>query len=148
MAVVKEWECAIHGVFASTHPICNGLGCDSSYVKQVFITPPNIGSASTKRFDAGIRKSSDMYKINNFKSAREGEVSFGGRDTASGLQVLWGDDVKRTFGTDTMGLAAASPDTLGTNNGMKQAAETLGITSRTLPPAGETTAHRSEIPKK
>jgi len=149
---VKEWECAEHGCFERSHPICPAMGCESENVKQVFLTPPMIASGKLKRFDAGIRKSADMMGINNFRSARPGEAAYGGDEAKKrGLEMLWGDDVKRILGVDmgTLSAAAQQPLTVGNqtltrNNGMREAATELGITRRTIPRAGEVTAHGSE----
>src|ERR1700704_1285016 len=96
---VKEYECEVHGAFECTHPICPAFNCDSKKVKQVFITPPNIGSGQLKLFDKGIRKSAEMYGISNFRSAREGEAAYGGEAALrSGQALLWGDNIKKALG--------------------------------------------------
>jgi hypothetical protein len=158
MAVLKEWECASHGPFEGSHPVCPELGCDSSSVKQVFLTPPNIGSQALKRFDRGIRRSAEMMGISNFRSARAGEQAYGG-DAAkkAGMEMLWGDDVQRILGKSVGELSAAAQapltitkgngerETLTRNNGMADAATELGITKRALPKAGEIISHKGDV---
>ena len=152
MAIMKEWRCLIHGEFDGTHPICPGPRCASKVVVQEFRTAPGAKSARTKFTDAGLRKSADMYGINNFKSAKPGEVSFAGRsDPALGQKVLWGDECKQVFGqsfsqlTQTAAKPLAVPTRDGRilsitrNNGMVEAAEAAGITRSKLPRAGEIT---------
>lgn len=156
MAVVKEWACLEHGEFTGTHPICPNFGCESASVVQEFRTPVGIGSEFRKRFDAGIRKSSEMMGIDDFKSAREGETSFAGRaDPKTGTKVLWGDESKKVLGKNFAELTAVAQKPLEVtartgevlklerNNGMREAATESGITRRRLPKAHEVSAERS-----
>ena len=149
--MIKEWACLEHGIFEGSHAICPAMGCDSRAVTQEFRTPVGIRSGLTKRTDAGIRKSSDMYGINNFRSARADEASYGGdRGKELGMEVLWGNDVQKKMGRSFAELssAAAQPlvvnkrDGSGTlrldkNNAMREAATELGITRRRVPHAAE-----------
>ena len=154
MAILKEWKCAQHGSFDSTHPICPNFGCDSAHVEREFRTPVSIGSAGTRRTDASLRKSAEMMGINNWKSAREGESSFAGRSQQNddvGSRVLWGDESRQVLGKsfqELTGLAQqpfvvkkadGSIDTLTRNNALAEAATEMGITRRALPKAAETT---------
>lgn len=143
MAVMREWSCLEHGPFEGTHPICPGYGCDSRAVVQEFRTPVTIGSQFRKRHEAGMRKSAEMYQIDNFKSAKPGESSFAGRaDPSLGQKLLWGDECKRVMGHSFSELAqVAQKPLLGRggevimkrNNGMVEAATAAGITKRVLP---------------
>ena len=157
MAVLKEFSCIEHGPFEGSHPICPASGCDSSAVSQEFRTAPTIGSGFVKRFDAGIRKSSDMMGGKNFRTARAGEAAYGG-DAAkeTGLGVLWGDESRKVLGRSFAELTqvAAKPlevrkrDGSGTirmdrNNGMREAVAATGLTGRRLPRAADVTAEPS-----
>src|ERR1700678_2039609 len=156
MAVVKEFWCADHGDFDRSHPICPTFGCDSKHVTRVFRTAPGIVSSRTRRTDAGIRKSADMYHINNFRSAQAGEPSFGGEAAkAAGTELLWGDQaVRKAFGGKSIGdLSGMAAQPLNVKNrdtgealpsprniGIVDAAEEAGVTRRRLPKAGEVTS--------
>lgn len=93
--ILFDWKCPRHGVFESSHPICDALGCDSEGVVKVFLKAPGLRSETMKRFDAGIRRSSDMMNISNFRSAKAGEAAYGG-DAAKNL--LWGRDAEKFTG--------------------------------------------------
>ena len=151
--MIKEFCCIAHGYFEGSHPICPHLGCDSSEVTQVFLTAPKIMSGKTKRFDVGIRRSSDLMRINNFRSAKEGETSFAGRaeDAPLGMELLWGNDVQRKMGKNFSELTTAAQqplsvrtgrgvETLTQNNAIADLATTAGITKRVLPRAAEVVA--------
>jgi len=158
MAMMKEWKCAVHGSFDGTHPICPEMGCESASVTREFRTAPAIHGGMTSRTDRGLRRTADMLGINNWKSARQGEVSFAGRgqDAPLGTEVLWGNEVAkhpamggRTFAQLTQAAAtpldasqlnippekAATDPYITKNNGMRAAATTLGVTRNALPPA-------------
>jgi hypothetical protein len=155
MAVIKEFECIFHGNFEGSHPICPENGCLSEAVTQVFLTPVTIGSQFRKRFDAGMRKSAEMYQIDDWKSAKAGDTSFAGRAPV-GQELLWGDGCKKVMGrsfAELTGLAAkplvvekrdGGQIRLERNNGMREAATEAGITARRLPKAGEVTAFKGE----
>lgn len=154
MAVVHDWECIEHGAFEGSHPICPNFGCESRSVVKVFLKAPGYVSGKTRRTDAGLRKSADMYKIGNFKSVRQGEVAFDGRaDKNLGQEVLWGNDVQKKMGhsfSELTSIAQKPLEVPGTNlrldknNGMRDAANEIGITKRKLPAAGEVIAYRGE----
>ena len=157
MAVMKEWSCLEHGEFERTHPICPAHGCKSKFVTQEFRTAPMIRSGAMKRFDAGIKKSADMMRINNFRTARAGEAAFGGEAAkAAGTELLWGDASKKVLGQNfaQMIAQAARPlevknkagETLRIteNNGMREAATEAGITRRSVPRAGEVAVEPSD----
>jgi hypothetical protein len=151
MAVIKEFVCIEHGEFESTHAICPGSGCDSRHVKQEFRTPVTIRSSTMKRFDAGIRRSSDMMGGKNFRTAKAGEASFGGDvGKQNGMQVLWGDESRKVLGQSFAQLSANAHKplvvpkrdgsgnlVLEKNNAMREAATEMGITRRRLPLAAE-----------
>src|SRR5437016_7570872 len=121
MGVIREFECEAHGYFESTHPICWALGCDSAHVKRVFLTAPSVGSPELKRFHEGLKRSADLMGITNFRSAREGESSFGN----SGKGLLWGDEIKKVLGVDLgqLSAAAAQPLTVIHRDGTKEAVD-------------------------
>jgi hypothetical protein len=149
--ILKEWSCLEHGPFEGSHAICPAMGCDSRAVTQEFRTPVGIRHANTARTDAGIRKSVDMYRLGDVRSAREGEASYGGdKGKELGMEVLWGNDVQKKMGRSFAELsnAAAQPlvvkkrDGSGSlrldrNNAMREAATELGITKRRVPHAAE-----------
>jgi len=150
--MIREFACLEHGPFEGSHAICPAYGCDSRAVSQEFRTAPKIGSALTRRTDAGLRKSAEMYGINNWKSgAREGDMSFAGHaDKALGMEVLWGNEVQKKMGrsfTELSGLAqkplvvpkrdGSGVLRLDRNNAMREAATEAGITRRRLPKAAE-----------
>lgn len=153
MSVWKEWECPLHGYFEGTHPLCPEIGCVAD-CKQVFLTPPTISDGTLKRFNEGLKKSSDSYGINNFRSARAGETAYG----SGGKGMLWGDEVKRVLGVDMAALvsSAAKPLDVTLADGRHERVEKSvmrelggeGITQRVLPRPAETTAHVQDRPKK
>jgi hypothetical protein len=149
LGVIREWNCLFHGEFDGSHPICPAMGCDSAHVVREFRTAPTIGSRMVKQFEAGMKRSSDMMRINNFRTARAGEAAYGGQaEKESGLQVLWGDQCKQALGrsfNEMVGLAAkpltvtkadGSKLTLTRNNGMAEAATEAGLShaATSLPP--------------
>ena len=154
---MKEWKCALHGSFDGTHPICPTLGCMSENVEREFRTPPGVSKGLYQRFDAGLRRSAERMKIDNWRTARAGETAFAGRGTDApiGTEVLWGAEaVQKTMGVSFAAQmqAAAQPLNLPAkgddpyvrvNNGMRAAANTIGITKSVLPKA-EITAPMSE----
>jgi hypothetical protein len=149
MAVLKEWACIIHGPFESTHAICPGEGCDSSAVVREFRSAPAFKSDYTKRTDAGIRRSADMYRINNFRSAKEGEAAYGGdKAKAMGTEIIWGTGPqfqKMMAGAGqplTVHDRGGAAHTLTENNAMREAAREAGITRRKLAQAGEVTGDK------
>lgn len=158
MAVLKEWRCAIHGDFDSTHPLCPNFGCESEQVERIFKTPVGTRSDATRRFDAGIRKSADMMGISNFKSAKGGDTSFAGRaaeeNETIGSRVLWGDEIAKPVNQGGLGVpfnqltmqaqqplvvnrADGSQVSLTSNNAMAEAATEMGVTARRIPKAAE-----------
>jgi hypothetical protein len=157
MAVMREWSCLEHGEFEGSHAICPAFGCDSRAVKQEFRTPVGIRSGLTKRTDAGIRKSVDMYRLGNVRSARDGEASYGGdKGKELGMEVLWGNDVQRKMGRSFAEMTGVAQQPLivpkrdgsgvlrlDKNNAMREAATELGITRRVTPPAAEVTSDKA-----
>jgi hypothetical protein len=150
MGVIKEFECAEHGVFEGTHPICPEIGCESNSVKRVFLTAPMVSDGMLKRFDASTKKSVDMMKLGNLRTARAGEAAYGN----NGSGMLWGDDIKRVMGVDMAQLqqAAATPLKVTHKDGRKETIEKSvmrelgaeGITKRVLPRPAETTGSKAD----
>lgn len=148
--VIKEWKCAKHGVFDSSHPICPALGCRSESVERVFMTPVGIKSEFVTRHEKGIKKLAAAYGQTDFKTARAGEASI---KHPVGSELLWGSDVKKKLGMDIGQLTAqtAQPFVVQHNDGtkevvphgMRQAAD-LGIQNRVVPPVGELTVSKHE----
>ena len=103
---MKEWECPAHGYFESTHPLCPELGCLAD-CNQVFLTPPTVSDGVLKRFDASTKKSVDMMKLGNLRTARAGESAYG----TGGRGMLWGNDVQKQLGVsmETLVANAAAP---------------------------------------
>ena len=151
MAVMKEFKCKKHGSFEGTHPICPQMGCDSEHVEREFRTPVSVSQGKYQRFDAGLRKTSEMMDIPNWKTARAGEVGFHGR-APIGQEVLWGDDVKNVMGKPFAQMtqeAGASLNVPGKdandpyvthNNGLRAVANTTPIFNAPLPKAEITRA--------
>lgn len=150
LGIIKEWNCLEHGEFDGSHPICPEFGCDSKHVAREFRTAVTIGSRMVKQHDAGMKRSSELYKISNFRSAREGEAAHGGnagRDL--GTEVLWGSDIARKMpGHSLPNLMSAAqkplvvprrgggePLRLDRNNALADAATEARITARRLPQA-------------
>lgn len=150
--VVKEWECPEHGTFESTHPICPEIGCDLS-IRQVFLTPPNIGSNFMRRFDKGIKQSVDTMKLGNLRTARAGEAAYGNQ----GNGMLWGEQVQKVLGVDvgTLVGAASKPLQVTHKDGRQETIEKSvmrelageGMTARRLPKPAELTGHRADREK-
>ena len=90
-----DWKCPRHGVFESSHPICDALGCDSSGVEKVFIKAPSVRSEITKRTDDGLRRSAEIYRQSDFLTASEGEVA---KANNQADRLLWGDDASKVLG--------------------------------------------------
>lgn len=150
MPIIHEWFCAQHGEFEGSHPICPHLGCDSAEVVKEHRTPPKLKSDTTKRTDAGLKRTAEMYGQSNFKSAREGESSKA-NSRADGM--LWGDQAAQFIGKpltqahqevaytfkDKEGKAQQWVD----RGGMRTVASEVGITQRVLP-AAEVTIHEKD----
>jgi hypothetical protein len=134
------------------------MGCDSENVVRDFRTPVGISKGQYSRFDRGLRKTADMMRIDNWKTARSGETAFAGRggDAPIGTEVLWGAKaVEQKMGVPfaTQMAAAARPLAVDrpetdpyvrVNSGMRAAANTLGVTKQVLPPAEITAPMRKE----
>ena len=105
MSVIKEFRCKKHGNFESSHPICPALGCDSSHVERVFLTPVGIKSEFVSRHEKGIKRLATAYGQSDFKTARAGESSI---KHPVGQQVLWGNDIQKHLGMDINALTAAA----------------------------------------
>jgi hypothetical protein len=145
--ILHDWQCAVHGQFEGSHPICPAMGCASEKVVKLFLKAPGIRSDFMKRHDAGIRKSADMMGISNFRSSHEGDASFGGDVGKPGERLLWGNDVNKVAGKPFAALAQQAA--AGSNfthkdgrvehvpSGMRQAGN-MGITARPLPKAERT----------
>jgi len=152
MAIIKEWKCARHGGFEGTHAICPHMGCDSENVTREFRTPVSVSQGKYARFDAGLRKTSEMMNIPDWKTARAGEQGFAGR-APIGQELLWGDDVKAVMGKPMgeMVQAAQAPlvasvgqgpsdPYITNNNGLRALANTSPVLSTPLPKAEITRA--------
>jgi len=152
MGVLKEYVCLLHGEFERDLPICPSFGCDSSLVQQEFRTPPKIGSAATRRFDAGMRQTALAYRLSDLRSCREGECARPPYESQYGCEVLYGEAVARKLGQDFTGLSAAAQANarlgdLPANNGMRQAATEAGLTGITqsgVPPSFHTVRHGAD----
>jgi hypothetical protein len=143
--ILHDFKCAKHGVFEGSHPICPELGCQSIDVIKVFLKAPGMLSASTKRFDAGIRESARNMNLTNFRSAKAGEAAHGG---TLGQAVLWGNEAEKISGKPFAALtqqAAAGAKYTHANgtvehipDGMRQAAPS--VQKNVLAPAQRTVA--------
>ena len=149
LGVIKEWHCIEHGEFERSHPICPALGCRSESVVREFRTAPSIGTRMVKQHEIGIKRSSDLYHINDFRSARASEASYGGNTSG----VLWGDECRKVFGrgfSEMVGMAQApivpgGSKQLNLNSGMRGAmTESPALAQRARPKPGEMTYSKGE----
>jgi hypothetical protein len=141
LGVIREYRCLEHGEFEASHPICPAMGCESRSVWQEFRTAPNIGTSMVRKHNAGMKRTSDMMRIANFRSARANESAYGGE---KGRGLLWGDDCRKVLGRsfgELSGLAASQAQLgdLRRNNGMADTAEAAGVTTRRVAKPGELT---------
>jgi hypothetical protein len=158
MSVLKEWRCIEHGEFESSHPICPASGCESKGVAREFRTAPTIGSSFRKRFDAGIRRTSEMMGGANFRTARAGDTAFGGDvGREKGLNLLWGNESQRVLGRSFAELTqiAARPldikkrdgsvERFERNNAMRETVTSMPTLTRSrLPKPGELTKAKQD----
>ena len=93
MAVLREWKCPKHGTFESDYPICNGNGCDSSKVVQVFLTAPSFKSSRTKGIDKTLKDVAAHHGLTDM-SNRDGKALKGG----NGGGAIWGQAADKTIG--------------------------------------------------
>jgi hypothetical protein len=148
--IIKEFRCKKHGNFESSHEICPSLGCDSSKVERVFLTPVGIKSEFVSRHEKGIKKLAQAYGQSDFKTARAGEASI---KHPVGQELLWGANVQKTLGMDINALVARTAQPFVVEkadgsrevvpHGMRLAAD-LGIQNSVVPPAGELTVSKHE----
>jgi hypothetical protein len=161
LGVLKEWSCLEHGEFESSHPICPEHGCKSKFVQRVFLTAPKIRSRMVTQFDRGIKRTADLMKLRDLKTARAGEMAHPGVEAPVGSKVLWGDECRQVFGRgfgELMGVAqkplsvqtrGGETLTLNRNNGMADAATDAGLTqarflNKPLPAPADNAAARSD----
>jgi hypothetical protein len=94
--ILNDYKCPRHGQFEGSHPICPHFGCDSSDVQKIFVKAPGTKSDYTKRFDEGMKKSAEMYRQSDWKTAsREGDSS---KANNRATELLWGNDAARMLG--------------------------------------------------
>ena len=93
--MLNDYECPRHGEFEASHPICPAWGCDSEGVKKVFKKAPAVKSDLTKRTDAGLRKSAEMYNQSDWKTARPGESAKANNRAA---ELMWGEEAVNRLG--------------------------------------------------
>lgn len=150
MPIFKEWNCAKHGQFVATHPICPAMGCRSQTVTRAFLTAPGVVSSATKRFDAGLKKTAQIYKMSDLKSARPGESQSNG-----GEGVLWGTAAEKALGrplhtgSPVFRQQLADGRVWEDRGGMREAAADFGIdqtTPRDTLSRSEVTAERNPAP--
>jgi len=150
LGVIREWSCLEHGEFEGSHPICPEHGCRSRAVVQEFRTAPTIGSRMVRQHHAGLKRSSEMMKISNFRSARAGEAAHGGNVGQNGQKVLWGDDCRKVLGRSFAELTTIAHKPLvvqkrdgsgemrlDRNNAMREVATESGLTQRRVAKPGE-----------
>jgi len=150
VAIIKEFVCISHGPFEGSHPICPAMGCDSGEVTREIRSAPAISKGKFKRFDASTRRSADLMGINDFRTGREGDVSFKGRGTEAplGMDLLWGNEVEKKMGKSFSHLTGMAQQplhvpmkdgvkTITRNNAIADMAESAGITRRALPRVAE-----------
>lgn len=152
-----DWKCDKHGVFECSDPICPAMGCESEKVEKIFLKAPGFKSDRSKNIDASTRKTADMHHLNDIRTPRVGEASYGGdKEKAYGKKVLWGNEVNEIskIPREALFANAAAPahyvDQQGQQKvipqGMFQAATELGITQpeRLTPPIAEKTVSAKE----
>jgi hypothetical protein len=139
-----DWQCALHGLFEGSHPICPRLGCESAEVTKVWIKPPGVLSVKTKFQDKSLRDIAQTYGLSDLRKPVEGEA----QKQAPGL--LWGRAGAAKIGMDwdkTVAAASASPQVQGPNGAVERLPNPLEIVAKdpsfglskrlesTLPPA-------------
>jgi hypothetical protein len=152
MATLKEWKCAEHGEFESTHPICPASLCASEKVTQEFRTPFTIGTRMVRAHEKGLRRSMDAMGISNLRTAREGEVSKPRYESPNGYELLGHTELAKKTGASFTALMDSAARPLGDmkpnqNSGMRQAAteaRITGITERAIPPSSSTTIEKGD----
>jgi len=102
--VIFDFECAKHGIFEGSHPICPHMGCDSASVKKVFLKAPGFKSDFTKRADAGFKQSAEMYRQSDWKTSKEGDVT---KANNRASELLWGDAGAAMVGRQSVDEIAA-----------------------------------------
>ncbi|HUP07665.1 MAG TPA: hypothetical protein VMU47_10970 [Caldimonas sp.] len=93
--ILNDYKCPKHGEFEGSHPICPAMGCDSEGVVKIFKKAPGVKSDSTKRFDEGLKKSADMYRQTDWKSAKDGESAKAHNRAA---ELKWGGEAAELLG--------------------------------------------------
>jgi len=115
VAVLKEWKCPKHGVFESDYPICNGDGCNSAKVVQVFLTAPSFKSGRTKGIDRTLKETAAAYGLTDMSNA-------GGRPLKGNGNAIWGQPGDKNFGGGQVNLQGMLANTGGfQQSGMYQA---------------------------
>jgi len=76
MAVLKDYYCTKHGVFEAWEAKCPMKHCDGE-LSVVFLQPVGLKSDSTKKADQSLQNLAADYKMNDIKSAGEGDHQTG-----------------------------------------------------------------------
>ncbi|MBV8648472.1 hypothetical protein [Paludibacterium sp.] len=137
--VIKEWECAKHGTFESTHPICPCLGCASENVKRVFLTPPSIRHEATTYTDNSFNDLARAYKLSDINN-QDGQAAKSAADDCKwGMDAVGGVDMFKQATANGAGYETFQTESGKTvqvdNMGMRLAARTSGIDKRVVPAA-------------
>lgn len=138
MNIIQEWACKEHGAFECSDPICPALGCRSQNVVREFRTPPGIVSRMVRQHEKGIRELSDRMGGVNFRTAKEGEASFGGD---VGKKLLWGNDAAKFLGHPITERAIAT-DAMKSDAGVATRVDFSAHDMR--PPVKEIITHKSD----
>jgi hypothetical protein len=123
--VLHDWECAKHGVFEGSHPICPALGCSSEKVSKIFLQAPGFKSEKTKFADASLKDIAQRYGMTNM-SNKDGKAVKEGNPGAA----IWGKEGYKGF--DRM---VAEGQQHKQESGMRTASKWTGMDKRPLPPA-------------
>lgn len=148
--ILKEWFCSEHGDFEGTHAVCPAMGCESAEVIRVFRTAPAFKSDTTKRTDAGLRKTAEGLGLSNLHSAKEGEHA---RPRGQGDELLWGDKASNFIGRPLTEAHQAQSFDIKTPEGQQGRwvdrggiveLANAGITKNVLPVAAERTVSAND----
>lgn len=104
MPVTKEWECAAHGYFDATAPVCPH-GCPDKFVRRVFLTPPAIGSEGTKRSDDTLKNLAADYGMTDIKNGQNGEsVAMATPASSAPFKTQW-NSLGKNFDVKGLGVS-------------------------------------------
>ena len=116
MAILRSYQCSVHGYFDAWEAKCPH--CNKKVI-QVFTKPFSIKSANTKHADKTLKGLAQDFGMTNIKSTREGEHQTGyhtrnnapqepNKGFEGNQQVLWGGGGRFDMGSALAGKAVQS----------------------------------------